>query len=62
MWGISPYIYFFFSLLPDFLQLSLSTTHDHADWLLDQSSVAKWAQLLITDLVAALSNAPNDEG
>ena len=34
----------------------LSTSHIRADWLYDWSSAAKWAGLLITYLVAALSN------
>ena len=34
----------------------LSATHVCADWLHDKSSAAKWAQLLITYLVAAFSN------
>ena len=43
------------SLQPAFLQLGLSTAHVRADWLLDWRSAAKWAWLLITYLVAALS-------
>ena len=41
-----------------FLKLGLSTTHVHADWLLNRSSAAKWAQPLITYYqVAALVKA-----
>ena len=49
---------FFYLLLLStrFPEAGLSTSHVCADWLHDWSSAAKWAQLLITYLVAALSN------
>ena len=34
----------------------LSTSHVRADWLRDWSSTAEWAELLISYLVAALSD------
>ena len=40
-----------FFLLPTFLQLGLSATHVCAEWLLKWSAAAKWAMLLITNLV-----------
>ena len=50
---------FFFHLIlisTRFPAAGLSTSHIRADWLHDWSSAAKWARLLITYLVAALSN------
>ena len=47
---------FFFHLIlisTRFPAAGLSTSHIRADWLHDWSSAAKWAQLLITYLVAA---------
>ena len=51
-----PMFFRIFSLLPAFLQLGLSNAHVRTDRLLNWSSAAKCAQLLITNLVTALSN------
>ena len=51
--------FFFLSFSPSlarFPSAGLSTSHVCTDWLHDWSLVAKWAQLLITYLVAALTN------